>query len=107
MLYRLLKLIVGLSIRIYYREIRGSKQEGRDQEGPGNSSANHPNTRMDAWILGHINRRRVHFMAKATFFSSPFKRRLLGALGMIPINRKSDGVIKGVKNSDSFEACYQ
>lgn len=107
MLYRLLKLIVGLSIRIYYREIRVINQEQLDQEGPIILIANHPNTLMDAWILGYINRRRVHYMAKATFFSSPFKRKLLGALGMIPINRKSDGTTKGVKNSDSFEACYQ
>ncbi|HLP53636.1 MAG TPA: lysophospholipid acyltransferase family protein [Fluviicola sp.] len=107
MLYRFLKLIVGLSIRIYYREIRVINQELLDQEGPVIIIANHPNTLMDAWILGYINRRRVHYMAKATFFSSPFKRKVLGAMGMIPINRKSDGATRGVKNSDSFEACYR
>ena len=106
MLYRILKLIVGLGIRSYYREIRILNRENLDQEGPVILIANHPNTLMDAWIMGYINRRRVHFMAKATFFNSPLKRRLLGALGMIPINRKSDGVVSGVANKDSFEACY-
>lgn len=107
MLYRFLRLIVGLGIRMYYREIRVIHPEHLQQEGPVILIANHPNTLMDAWIMGFINRRRVHFMAKATFFSSPFKRKLLGALGMIPINRKSDGVTTGVSNRDSFEACYE
>lgn len=107
MLYRILKVIVGLGIRIYYREIRVVNQENLDHGGPLILIANHPNTLMDAWIMGFINRRRVHYMAKATFFNSPFKRRLLGAIGMIPINRKTDGATAGVSNRDSFEACYE
>lgn len=107
MLYRFLKLIVGLGIRVYYREIRVIHSERLDHEGPLILIANHPNTLMDAWIMGYINRRRVHYMAKATFFNSPFKRRVLDAIGMIPINRKSDGVVTGVTNRDSFEACYE
>lgn len=107
MLYRFLKLIVGLGIRIYYREIRVIHAENLEHDGPLILIANHPNTLMDAWIMGFINRRRVHFMAKATFFNSPLKRKVLGALGMIPINRKSDGTTAGVTNRDSFEACYE
>lgn len=107
MLYRFLKIIVGLGIRFYYREIRIINPEHLRQEGPVILIANHPNTLMDAWIMGFINRRRVHFMAKATFFNTPFKRRLLHALGMIPINRQSDGVTSGISNRDSFEACYE
>ncbi len=106
MLYRLLKAIVWLGVRLYYREIKVVNKHYLDVEGPAVIIANHPNTLMDAWMMGYANRRRVFFMAKATFFSSPFKRFLLGALGMIPINRKSDGVTKGVSNKDSFEACY-
>ena len=34
MLYRILKLIVGLGIRSYYREIRILNRENLDQEGP-------------------------------------------------------------------------
>lgn len=102
----MLKLLVGTGIRLYYREIRILNQEKLDHEGPAIIIANHPNTLMDAWIMGFINRRRVHFMAKATFFNSPLKRKLLSALGMIPINRQNDGVVAGVANKDSFEACY-
>lgn len=107
MLYRFLKLIVSIGIRTYYREIRVINQEQLNQDGPLILIANHPNTLMDAWIVGFVSKRRVHYMAKATFFSSHFKRKLLNALGMIPINRAQDKVTGGVKNSDSFEACYQ
>ncbi len=108
MLYRIIKAIISLGIRHYYREIKVVNRELLEKEqGPLIIIANHPNTLMDAWMVGFANRRRVHFMAKATFFSSPFKRKLLGSLGMIPINRKSDGAVTGVNNKDSFEACYQ
>jgi len=108
MLYRILRAIISFGIRHYYREIKVVNQHLLDKEtGPLIIIANHPNTLMDAWMVGFANRRRVHFMAKATFFNSPFKRKLLGALGMIPINRKSDGAVSGVNNKDSFEACYQ
>lgn len=108
MLYRILKAIISFGIRHYYREIKVVNAHLLDkEEGPLIIIANHPNTLMDAWMVGYANRRRVHFMAKATFFNSPFKRKLLGALGMIPINRKSDGAVSGVNNKDSFEACYQ
>jgi 1-acyl-sn-glycerol-3-phosphate acyltransferase len=107
MLYRILKTIVSIGIRLYYREVRIVNAEYLNVEGPCIVIANHPNTLMDAWMMGHINKRRVHFMAKATFFSSPFKRKILSALGMIPINRKADGAVAGVNNRDSFEACYE
>ena len=107
MLYRILRAIVWVGIRLYYREIKVVNGNVLDQDGPLILIANHPNTLMDAWIMGYINKRRVYFMAKATFFSSPFKKKILGALGMIPINRKSDQSVEGVNNANTFEACYQ
>ena len=107
MLYRLLKGIVWLGIRLFYREVKIVNKHYLNVEGPAIIIANHPNTLMDVWMMGYANHRRVYFMAKATFFSSPFKRKVLNALGMIPINRKSDSAVAGVSNKDSFEACYQ
>lgn len=107
MLYTVLKSIVALGIRNYYREIKVVNEQYLQQEGPCIIIANHPNTLMDAWIVGYANKRRVFFMAKATFFNTPLKRKLLNSLGMIPVNRKADGAVKGVNNKDSFAACYQ
>lgn len=107
MLYRFLKWLVGLGIRMYYKEVRIQGSERIPAEGPVILIANHPNTLMDAWMVGFASKRKVHFLAKATFFNSPLKKKVLSTLGMIPINRKSDGATSGVSNKDSFEACYQ
>jgi len=107
MLYRLLKVIVWTGIRLFYREVKIVNKQYLNFDGPAIIIANHPNTIMDAWMMGYANDRRVYFMAKSTFFSSPFKKKILTALGMIPINRKSEKAVGGVNNKDSFEACYK
>ncbi|MCR9173703.1 MAG: lysophospholipid acyltransferase family protein [bacterium] len=107
MLYRLLKIIVGVGIRLFYRQIRVIGREHLETRGPKIILANHPNTLMDAWMIGHICNQRIYYMAKGTFFNTRFKRWVLGSLGMIPVNRKSDAKIDGVSNLDSFEACYR
>jgi 1-acyl-sn-glycerol-3-phosphate acyltransferase len=107
MIYKLLKLIIGLGIRLYYREIRVKNKERLNQIGGKIIIANHPNTMMDGWIISYITKEPIYFMAKGTFFNSPFKKWLLKGLGLIPINRASESATKGVKNTDSFEACYR
>ncbi len=106
MLYRLLKAIVWTGVRLFYREVKIVNKHYLNFDGPAIIIANHPNTIMDAWMMGYANDRRVYFMAKSTFFSSPLKKKILNALGMIPINRKSEKAVDGVNNKDSFEACY-
>tara|TARA_R110000737_G_scaffold117240_2_gene149941 strand:+ start:2204 stop:3517 length:1314 start_codon:yes stop_codon:yes gene_type:complete len=107
MLYRFLKLLVGLGIRFYYKEVRVKNKVNLKTEGPLIIIANHPNTLMDAMMLGHVCQQPIHYMAKATLFDSKFKMWLLRSLNMIPINRIGEGRIKGVSNQDSFLACYE
>lgn len=106
-MYRLLKLLIGIGIRLYYRQIKVKNLQYLSNDGPMIIIANHPNTLMDAWMVGHICKQPIHFMAKGTFFNSPLKRWFLGSLNMIPINRNVDEKIDGVNNHDSFEACYK
>jgi len=107
MVYKLLKLIIGLGIRLYYREIRVKNKERLNSAGGKIIIANHPNTMMDGWIISYITKEPIFFMAKGTFFNSPVKKWLLRNLGLIPINRASESATKGVKNTDSFEECYR
>ncbi|MCT4561005.1 MAG: lysophospholipid acyltransferase family protein [Crocinitomicaceae bacterium] len=107
MLHAFLKLIVSIGIRLYYRKIRITNRRNLNVEGSCIIVANHPNTLMDAWMIGYACRQPVHYMAKATLFNSPLKLRLLKALKMIPINRSSEKSVKGVSNADSFQACYE
>ena len=96
-----------MGIRLYYRQVRVTGREYLETNGPKIILANHPNTLMDAWMIGHICNQRIYYMAKGTFFNNRLKRWVLGGLGMIPINRKVDSKIESVSNSDSFEACYK
>ena len=105
MIYRLLKILIGLGIKLYYIHIKNLK--GLEHDGPRILIANHPNTLMDGWILGQICKKPIHFMTKGTFFSSPLKSRFLRSLGMIPINRATESKTQGVNNNSSFDACYE
>jgi 1-acyl-sn-glycerol-3-phosphate acyltransferase len=107
MLYKILKLLVTVGIRFYYREIKIKNRHHLDCDSPAILVANHPNTLMDAWMMGYVSHKPIYFMAKATFFNSPLKLRILSSLNMIPINRAGEGKTNGVNNTDSFEACYQ
>jgi 1-acyl-sn-glycerol-3-phosphate acyltransferase len=107
MLYRILKVLIGIGIRFYYREIKVRNKEFLRHDGPLIIIANHPNTMMDAWIIAQSISQPIYFMAKGTFFNTPLKRRILNSLGMIPINRPIDNKTNGVDNIASFEACYK
>lgn len=107
MLYRILKIIVTVGIRLYYRQIKVINKANLPENGPCIYIANHPNTLMDAWMIGYASKLPVYFMAKGTLFSSGFKNWALRSLNMIPVNRRGEETTKGVSNKDSFEACYR
>ena len=107
MLYRLLKIFVGIGIRFYYKEVKVLNKKSLVSKGPMIFISNHPNTLIDAMIIGYITRQPVYFMAKGTLFNSKLKLWLLRSLKMIPINRQGEGAVKGISNQSSFEECYQ
>lgn len=102
-----MKFIVGSGIRIYYKEIRTIGKEHLPDKGPLIIIANHPNTLMDAWVVGYVCKQPIYFMAKGSFFNSKFRLWVLRKLNMIPINRAGEGKAVGVENNQSFEECYQ
>lgn len=107
MLYRLLKIVVRIGTKLYYKEIKVKNKQFLEHDGPVIIIANHPNSLMDAWIVGFASRKPIYFLAKGTFFNAPIKKWFLNSLNLIPINRAVDGKTDGVKNEDSFEACYK
>ncbi|MDX1651292.1 MAG: lysophospholipid acyltransferase family protein [Brumimicrobium sp.] len=107
MLYRILKFFLGIGIRLYYKEIRIKNKHNLPQKGPLIIIANHPNTLMDAWVVGMICKQPIYYMAKATLFDSKFKLKMLRSLNMIPINRQGEGKTEGVDNTDSLSECYK
>lgn len=108
MLYRILKYVIGTGIQLYYKEIRVNNRAGlSNNKKPLIVIANHPNTLMDAWVIAMICKQPIYILAKATLFDSKFKLKLLRSLNVIPINRKWEGITKGVDNKDSLSECYE
>jgi 1-acyl-sn-glycerol-3-phosphate acyltransferase len=107
MLYHVLKFLIGGGIRLYYGEISVKNKQNLPQNGPLIIILNHPNTLMDAWVVGMICKQPIYYMAKATLFDSKIKLKLLRSLNLIPINRQGEGKIDGVDNNDSLSECYR
>jgi hypothetical protein len=53
--------------------------------------ANHPNSFLDALIIGSYYKRRVYFLARGDAFKKPMHRLLLESLNMIPVYRLREG----------------
>jgi len=107
MLYNLLKILLRIGTKLYYKEVKVNNVEGLKHDGPMIIIANHPNTLLDAWIIGQVSKEKIFFMTKGTFFNTGLKKWFLRGLGLIPINRATESKTKGVSNVDSFETCYR
>lgn len=107
MLYRIIKIVVKLGMRLYYKEIKVKNVEALDHNGPIIVIANHPNTIMDAWLVSFVTKQPIYFMAKGTFFNSKLKMRFMRSLNLIPINRANESRTQGVSNEASFEECFK
>lgn len=86
----LLRKFVRRMVRIYYPKIEIENAERVPQQGPVLLAANHPNSVLDAAMLGIAAGRPVHFLAKAPLFDVPVFGSLMRALGMLPVQRACD-----------------
>ena len=107
MLYTILQSIIRFGLRLYYSEIKVLHREQLEHDGPKIIIANHPNTLIDAWLIGTQLGEPAYFIAKGVFFDSKFKKKFLRSLNMIPINRAGEARTEGVSNMDTFEECYR
>ena len=67
MVYRILKFLIGIGIRLYYKEIKINEKKYLNTDGPLIIIANHPNTLMDAWVMGMISKKPIYYMARLPY----------------------------------------
>jgi 1-acyl-sn-glycerol-3-phosphate acyltransferase len=65
--------------------------------------ANHPDSFLDAVILGAYYPRKLHFLARGDVFRKPLFGFLLRSIGMIPIHRAREGREHLHLNEDTFQ----
>jgi 1-acyl-sn-glycerol-3-phosphate acyltransferase len=66
---------------------------------------NHPNNLIDSLLVGSVLPRKVHYLATAALFRNPLIARFLVALGVIPVDRKTDDSDRVDRNVEMFAAC--
>ena len=65
---------------------------------------NHPNSFLDAIIIGAYYPRKMHFLARGDVFRKPLFGFLLRSIGMIPIYRAREGREHLHLNAGTFDA---
>ena len=68
-------------------------------------ACNHPNSFLDAIIIGSQFKQPVHYLARGDAFKNPLVRKILTAIKLMPIYRLSEGREYLALNDATFESC--
>ena len=113
--YTVMKPLVQVALRIFFRRIEVRHRERLALPGPLLLAGNHPNTLMDPLLVAINRRQPVAFLAKSTFFKNPVSRAILESGNSIPIYRRQDAEAGAgpatpaqltAQNEATFGRCY-
>lgn len=107
LLYRGLRQLLRLALELYYVDVETTGAERIPPSGPLLFAANHPNSIMDAVVLGTQVKRPISFLAKSGLFENPAVSALFHSAGVIPVYRSQDRPTPGAANQDAFRACHE
>lgn len=105
MLYRFLKILVSLGIKIFCRQIIINKPHYLKEQGPLLLASNHPNSFLDSVIVNTLFGQTVWSLARGDVFKNKIARRLLTAMKMLPVYRTSEGTENLSWNYKTFDDC--
>ena len=88
---QLLKILIQAGLWLFCHKIHLKNKQLFKTTGPLLIIANHPNSFLDALIIGSYYKRRVYFLARGDAFKKPIHRFLLESLNMIPVYRLREG----------------
>jgi hypothetical protein len=87
----ILKLFIRAALWLFCAEINTKNKYLLKTKGPLLIIANHPNSFLDAIIIGTRYNRKIHFLARGDVFTKKHHRFLLKLLNMIPVYRLREG----------------
>jgi len=88
---QLLKILIQAGLWLFCNKIHIKNKQLFKTNGPLLIIANHPNSFLDALIIGSYYKRRVYFLARGDAFKKPIHRFILESLNMIPVYRLREG----------------
>ncbi|MFQ6115381.1 MAG: lysophospholipid acyltransferase family protein, partial [bacterium] len=106
-LYRFIRSIVKIAMAIFFQKIELRHGENVPRRGPVVFVANHPNSIMDALVMGVVTKRKVNYIGHVGLFSNKLKSWFLRSCGVIPVYRREDTPEKMGLNVTAFQACYE
>lgn len=107
MLYQFLKFLSKVYLKIHFKKIIVSDYSKLGKSGPLILASNHPNSFLDAIILGTLFSQPVHFMVRGDVFKRGWISKFLFILRLHPIYRLSEGRENLNLNEDSFSVASQ
>ena len=87
----ILKLFIRAALWLFCAEINTKNKYLVNTNGPLLIIANHPNSFLDAIIIGTRYNRKIHFLARGDVFTKKHYRFLLRLINMIPVYRLREG----------------
>lgn len=107
MVHSILRFLLKICFWVYYKRI-DYQGIGRVPETGGVILAcNHPNSFLDALLVGAFLKRRLHFLVRSDVFNTPFKAWVLGKLSLLPMYRLQEGTENLEKNRETFARCHE
>lgn len=100
----ILKLVIRVALFIFCKKIYIKNKALVNTGGPLLIIANHPNSFLDAVMIGAQYSRRVYFLARGDVFTKKHHRFFLGLLNMIPVYRLREGKAFLPLNENAFVA---
>jgi glycerol-3-phosphate O-acyltransferase/dihydroxyacetone phosphate acyltransferase len=104
--YRLLRGLLRISVRAFFRRIEVVGLEHVPETGAVVFFGNHPNSLLDPVLICCFCGRVVRFVAKDVLFRSPLLRPLLRAMGAVPVERRADHGEEPLANELAFERLF-
>lgn len=107
MLYSFLRVLVGFTLRIFFRKIYITGTEYVQDSKPQLIASNHPSGFLEPLIMACFFPKPLHFLVRGDVFDNPFLKPLLRGTNQIPVFRFRDGFSRLRENSQSIDESLQ
>ncbi len=105
-LYSSTQVFLRFGFWLFYHKVHIRNISHFPDEGPVLLVSNHPNSFMDALVIGAYLPRPTNFLARGDAFKNPILARVFKTYHMLPVYRISEGKENIEKNFETFDASY-
>jgi 1-acyl-sn-glycerol-3-phosphate acyltransferase len=107
MLYRTIRFILRITLKVFFRKIYIRHRNLIPEKGPMIICANHPATFLDPLVIGSVVKSELFFLSKGEVFRSKLAQWFLPKLNIIPVYRQQDDPSQMHKNKQTFIRCFE